>query len=151
MNEIAEECDSEAIMWTLRSRAGFSGQEDADPDVPILKEAKAEYAKIAVNASKLKWLIRARRRRPDIPVVKQAKAECAKLMMTCLAAALLLLSLRHQHHLRVAYSHRHRSGLYCKLDSHGGHARRIKRTVAEVNERTPHCPFAGPRQEAVHG
>lgn len=62
MNEIAEECDSEAIMWTLRSRAGFSGQEDADPDVAILKEAKAE---------------------------------CAKLMMTCLAAALLLLSLRH--------------------------------------------------------
>jgi hypothetical protein len=25
---------------------GFSGQEDADPDIPILKQAKAEYSKL---------------------------------------------------------------------------------------------------------
>ena len=30
--------------------AEFSGQEDADPDIPILKEAKAEFAK-------LEWLV----------------------------------------------------------------------------------------------
>ena len=25
---------------------GFSGQEDADPDIPILKQARAEYARL---------------------------------------------------------------------------------------------------------
>src|SRR5580692_11704567 len=63
---------------------------------------------------------------------------------------LLLLSLRHQYHLRVTDSHRHRSSLHCKLDPDGGSARRIKCTITDMNEWTAHRAFAGPCQRAIH-
>src|SRR5580693_4576963 len=75
----------------------------------------------------------------DNPCSRQLSGlECDPPSQTPKGSHLLLLSLRHQYHLRVTDSHRHRSALHCKLDPDGGSARRIKCTITDMNEWTAH-------------